>query len=115
MDDAVEAERRSILLAGAAEVDVLRPLLLADAPPLIVLLLHDKVGRDRLLEDEVFELLVVASDGNGDETHRVLPSQTHPHEKIANPSPSPSTCAGLNFCPSPKPVGFSKPTGNPSP
>ena len=58
--------------------------------------------------------VVRSQDGNGDETHRVLLAQTHPHEKIANRSPSPPMYAGLKFCPSPKPVGFSKPTGNPS-
>ena len=31
------------------------------------------------------------------------------------PVPVPINMCGLNFCPSPKPIGFSKPTGNPSP
>ena len=75
-----------------------------------------------LLDHSMFSLFIsppnrhyvyMSQDGNGDETHRVLPSQTHPHEKIVNPSPSPSPCAGLVFRPSPKPIGFSKPTGNP--
>ena len=49
--------RSSVLLVGADEVDELLPLLLADAPPLVVLVLRGEVGRDRLLEQEVFELL----------------------------------------------------------
>ena len=59
--DALAAARptrwRSSVLVGADEVDVLLPLLLADAPPLVVLVLRGEVGRDRLLEQEVFELL----------------------------------------------------------
>ena len=44
MEDAVEADRRSILLAGAAQINVLRRLLRADAAPLLSLL----VGGDRM-------------------------------------------------------------------
>ena len=53
--------RSSVLLIGADEIDELLLLLLADAPPLLVLVLRDEVGHDRLLEQEVFELLVVAA------------------------------------------------------
>ena len=53
-------------------------------------------------------------DRNGGKTHRVLPSQSHPHEKIVNPSPSPSPCAGLVFCPSPRTIGFRGTHGEPT-
>ena len=45
MDDVVEAEQRSILLAGAAQVDVLRRLLRADAASLLNLVVGGDVGR----------------------------------------------------------------------
>ena len=60
MDDAVEAERCSILLAGAAQVDVLRRLLRADAASLLSLLVGGDVVGDRLPPLEGFELLGVA-------------------------------------------------------
>lgn len=72
--------------------------------------LHHLDGPPTATEDDRrYERTEVAPIPHGVHTSR----WTHPHEKIANPSPSPSPCAGLVFCPSPKPVGFSRPTGNP--
>ena len=52
---------RSLLLAGAAEIDELLRLLRADAAPLLGLLLGGEVGGDRLSPLEGFELLGMAA------------------------------------------------------